>query len=450
MITDMLKKHAENEKASFHMPGHKNGVGFLGAPFSADLFAMDTTELPGTDALIAPEGAILEAEQYAAGLYGAKHSFFLVGGATVGILSMIYSAFRPNDRVIIDRNCHQSVLNGAILAGVNPIYVTPEISPLPDIPGTVSAQSIEKILKQHSDIKGAILTSPNYFGATADIKSIAALLHEHQALLLVDEAHGAHFPFSPAFPESSIRLGADMSVVSLHKTLPAPNQTALLNINNTCSLSEVRDVIRMFQTSSPSYPLLAAMEYGLSYAEKKGKVETARILSLLNSLGCPTLNDPFKLMPTWAEKGNTGYQAEKILRERFGIYVEMCTSHRVLCMVSWCNTDADIQLLQKALGYLNALPSQGEALTVPDQKGGGFSLPQISPAELRKFAPAQLPLDRSSGKICAKTVAAFPPCIPILLPGEVITDEKIAYLKELKKNKSTITGMVDDNITILS
>ncbi len=449
MITDMLKIHSEKEKASFHMPGHKNGVGFLGAPFDGSVFSMDTTELPGTDALIEPEDAILEAEQYAARLYGATHSFFLVNGSTGGILAMIYGAFNPGDRVIVDKNCHQSVLNGIILSGLFPVYVTPECSTLSDVPGTVSPNAIARILAEYPDIKGAVITGPNYYGATADIKNIANLLHQHSALLLVDEAHGAHFPFSNMLPESAVAQGADMSVTSLHKTLPAPNQTALLNIGKHVSIQKVRAAVRMFQTSSPSYVLLAAMEYALHFAEEKGEEETKRLVARLASLGCPTLDDPLKLMPTWADKGISGYDAEEILRTKFGVYIEMCNAHRILCMSSWCNSEADIQRLAEGINYLNAMPTQGKPLKVAPLKGGVISIPELTPAETLRLTQTLVPLKEAENKICASAVSAFPPCVPILLPGERITTEKINYLFELQNNHATITGLVDDSVLVL-
>ncbi len=449
MIINMLKQHKENEKASFHMPGHKNGVGFQGAPFSGALFSFDTTELPGTDALIEPEGAILEAEKYAASLYRAKHSFFLVNGSTGGILAMIYSAFSPGDRVIVDRNCHQSVLNGIVLSGVSPIYVTPEGSRLTDVPGTVSPESVEQALNLYPDIRGAIITGPNYYGATANIKAIADLLHKHNAVLLVDEAHGAHFPFSTRLPDSAISLGADMSVVSLHKTLPAPNQTALLNIGKRISIQKTRTAVRMFQTSSPSYVLLVAMEYALQYAETKGNAETERMLSLLAPLNRPTLDDPLKLLPTWADKGISGYMAEEILRTQFGIYVEMCNTHRILCMASWCNSEADVKRLSEGLAYLDALPQQGEPIACSAKREAGVSISAITPAEATRLPHGLLPLQKSKGKICASAVSAFPPCIPVLLPGEIITSESIAYINELQRNHATITGMTDNMVSVV-
>lgn len=450
MIIDMLKQHNEREKASFHMPGHKKGSGFSDAPFSGEIFTFDTTEVPGTDALIAPEDAILRAEEHAASLYGAKHSFFLVNGSTGGILSMIYSAFRPGDKVIIDRNCHQSVLNGSVFSGLSPIYLTPESTALSDVPGTVKTEKIKALLEENPDIRGAIITSPNYYGATANIREIADLLHKHNALLLVDEAHGAHFPFSNRLPESAVSLGADMSVVSLHKTLPAPNQTALLNIGKNISIEKTRNAIRMFQTSSPSYVLLVAMEYALHYAEEKGEAETERILSLLHSLNCPTLDDPFKLMPTWAEKGISGYMAEEIMRKQFGIYVELCNTQRILCMTSWCNTEGDIRLLSEAIAYLDALPQQGRPITYQASTETSVSIPTITPAEATHLPHKLVPLQKAEGKICAQAVSAFPPCIPILLPGETVTKEKLEYLDDLKMNQATITGLTKDMITIIS
>ncbi len=441
MIINMLKQHNENERTSFHMPGHKKGPGFSDAPFNGEIFAFDTTELPGTDALIAPEGAILEAEKYAAKLYGAKHSFFLVNGSTGGILAMIYSTFRPGDKVIIDRNCHQSVLNGSIFSGLSPIYLTPEPTVLSDVPGTVNVEKIKTLLEENPDIRGAIITSPNYYGATANIREIADLLHKHNALLLVDEAHGAHFPFSNRLPESAVSQGADMSVVSLHKTLPAPNQTALLNIGKNISIETTRMAVRMFQTSSPSYILLAAMEYALHYAEEKGEAETERMLSLLHKLNCPTLDDPFKLMPSWAEKGISGYMAEEIMRKQFGIYIELCNTQRILCMTSWCNTEDDIKRLAESLAYLDTLPRQGEPIIYHAEAGEAVSIPVMTPMEATRHIQKMIPLQEAGGKICASTVSAFPPCVPILLPGEVITEDKIEYLHSLKENHATITGL---------
>ncbi len=450
MIHDMLRKHLKSEKASFHMPGHKNGQGFLGTPFTPRLFAFDTTELSDTDALIAPKGAILEAEQRTAAYYGAKHSFYLVGGSTCGNLAMIYAAFSQGDAVLLDRNCHASILNAATLSGIKPIYLAPEMSRLPDLPGTVTPEGVAEALRQYPEIRGAVITSPNYYGSTADIQKIAEILHHHNALLLVDEAHGAHFPFAKEFPLSAMKQGADMSVTSLHKTLSAPNQTALLHISKNMDTETVRAAVRMFQTSSPSYIFLSAMETALEMAKKSGQNDTERVLSLTKILSCPTLDDPLKLLPTWAEKGLSGYEAEEILRTKFGIYAEMATSHRVLLMSSWANSKKDFSLLKKALDYLDALPVLGPAIPVPQTLKVSIEQPACDLSELRKQQKCLLPLDAAEGKICAEAVSAFPPCIPILLSGEILSSEKLKTLETFIDQKAVITGLTDGKITVIA
>ncbi len=449
MITDMLKRHLEAEKASFHMPGHKNGVGLKGMPFSKDIFSLDTTELWGTDALIHPEDEILEAEKQAAKYYGAHHSFYLVNGSTGGILTMMFHAFRPGDMVLIDRCCHQSVLHAAALTGIVPIYVAPEASALAGVPGTVDSKSIQQLLKKFPTICGAVITSPNYYGAVAPISEIAEILHKHQAVLLVDEAHGAHFPFSSLLPQSAMEQGADMSVTSSHKSLPAPNQTALLHIGKGLETEDVRKTVRMFQTSSPSYVLLAAMEYALDYAATQGEEETQKLLARLDPLSLPRLQDPFKLLPSWAEKGISGYRAEEILRTKFGIYSEMADAHRVLFMTSWCTSNEDIRLLAEAIHYLDALPSEGKPLTAPINIMFEATLPTLTPAEARQRTQKRVPLSESVGKICAAAVSAFPPCIPLLLPGEKITESTLAQISKLAQQGVTITGIEHDTICVI-
>ncbi len=449
MIFDMLKKHLEKEKASFHMPGHKNGVGMAGTPLEHNVFSFDTTELPGTDALIAPESAILEAEQFAAGLYGAKHSFFLVNGSTGGILSMIFAAFHPGDIVIVDRNCHQAVLNGLILSGAQPVFVAPKPTELEGVPGVLTPEAVKLALNKYPDCKGAIITSPNYYGAAADIQKIAEILHTHHAVLLVDEAHGAHFPFSDRFPRSAMQQGADMSVTSLHKTLSAPNQSALLHIGERCSVDEVRAAVRMFQTSSPSYVLLAAMEASLHFAAKRGKEQTELLLDRLRPLHAPSLADPCKLLPGWFSKGISGNQAEKTLREKFGIYAELSNEYRILLMSSWFNSVEDCNRLRDALAYLDTLPAQGAPISFSTVTAPSISAPSLSPADVHHHPRTLLPLENTVGHICSYAVSAFPPCIPILMPGERISVEQIQSLKKLIDENATITGLINGQIFVV-
>ncbi len=440
MILDMLKEHNKRETASFHMPGHKNGNGFLGTAIESPLFAFDTTELCDTDALIQPSGAILEAEKKAAALYGARHSFYLVNGSTGGVLAMLYAAFSAGDTVLVDRNCHQSVLHGFMLLGVHPVYIMPRASRLPGLPGVVAAEDVRSALDEYPEAKGLVITSPTYYGEVADLCAISKILHDHGALLLVDEAHGAHFPFSKAFPKTAMEQGADLSVTSLHKTMPAPNQTALLHMSGTFETDTVRKAVNIFQTSSPSYLLLAAMEQALCFGAEQGAAKTEEILASLSQIDCPRLDDPFKLLPTFCYEDFSPHDAERVFREKFGIYAEMTTPCGLLLMASWCNTKEDIHLLQKAMAYCNGLSKGEEVAPVPYSPRRTWSKSLMPLSELKKAPTEEVPFEEAKGRICAAPVSAFPPCIPILLPGEQIEAEEMEQLLWLKKQGATITG----------
>ncbi|MBE7048010.1 MAG: aminotransferase class I/II-fold pyridoxal phosphate-dependent enzyme [Ruminococcaceae bacterium] len=441
MILDMLKDHNKHETTSFHMPGHKNGNVPLDFILPPNILAYDTTELCDTDALIQPQDTILEAEKKAAKLYGAEHSFYLVNGSTGGVLTMMYVAFSPGDVVLVDRYCHMSVLNGCMLRGIQPVYITPETSRVEGIPGVVSVEMVSRALKQYPMAKGLVLTSPNYYGAAADLTGLAELIHTHRGLLLVDEAHGAHFPFSACFPPTAMEQGADISVTSLHKSLPAPNQTALLHVGKGFNVEHVRSVLRMLQTSSPSYLLLAAMEQALDYSAQIGRERTAQIVAKLKAFNCPTLEDPFKLLPDWRHKGLTGTEVDTIFREQFGIYPEMFTTYGLLLMVSWCNSDEDFNHLGEALEYCSCLPDVSMSpVAVTEGELPPISVPMdflsLSDRDMERIS-----LERAEGRICGTSVSAFPPCIPIILPGEIISREQISYLQQLKRQGCMIVGI---------
>ncbi len=446
-IYDELLAHNKKEKASFHMPGHKNGVGFRGRPLRSALFSFDTTELADTDALIEPTGSILQAEKMAASIYGAGHSLFLVNGATCGILAMFYANFYPGDVVLVDRNCHRSVIHALALCGAEPIYLLPKPSKMPGVPGVLSAEKVAEQFEKNPHIKGVFLTSPNYYGAAADVKKIAQIAHENGALLLVDEAHGAHFPFSDAFPKTAMEQGADLSVVSLHKTLCSPNQTALLHIAKGREVEPVRETVRVFQTSSPSFIFLAAMEDALKAACESGAKQTEWVLSQLGDL--PFLDDPFKRLLLYTEKGYSGFEVDEILRTRFGIYSELCDAQLVLTMSAWANEKKDFKRLKKAVSYLDKLPRKLVEPACWDISLPQAMKPQMTPGEVRNKKTEAVPLKQAQGRICAKTISAFPPCIPVVLPGETILEEQIVTLCKLRENGARIVGLFEENVTVV-
>lgn len=446
-ILDSLICHQERERASFHMPGHKNGAAFAGTRFESSLLALDVTEVAGTDCLAHPEEAIFASQQKAARLYSAEKAFYLVNGATCGILSMFYALFREGDSVLIDRGCHRSAINALAICGINPIYIAPDLDPVRGIPKGFTADKIRAELRKHPEAKGVFITSPNYYGMVSELCEIARATHETGALLLVDEAHGAHFPFDERLPEGAVQQGADASVVSLHKSLPCPNQTALLLLREETYAEELQNAVNTFQTTSPSYVLLVYIEIALELARERGKDLTDTLLKRLAPFAKYQTDDPFKLLLSFTQNGLSGYDAEKILRKEYGIYAELCDQKNVLLMASWANPAEDFALLDKALQRLKSacgksLADSASNISFPEGR------PILTPRAVRAAKKEWIPLQEASGRICARSVTAFPPCIPVILPGEQITPEQMESVHHLMEHQS-IDGISDQKICVV-
>ena len=446
-IKDCLRRHIKKERASFHMPGHKGKSAILGDIFPEDILSFDVTELDGTDCLAHPGDAILKSEERAAKLCGAKRAYYLVNGSSCGILAMFYAYFGEGDTVIVDRTCHRSVINALTLCGIEPIYIAPEQACERSIPKGFTAEKIKKTLNKYPEAKGIFITSPNYYGMTSEIREIANLAHASSIPLLVDEAHGAHFMASNRLPESAIKQGADAAVVSLHKTLPCPNQTALLMINDEKMADKMQKAINVFQTTSPSYVLLSYIEAALALTKDRGAKLTDELLENLKPFSKYQTDDPFKLLVSFAENGLSGYETEKIFREEFGIFAELADEQNVLLMTSWANTQDDFELLKEALNKLSAIKKEKEILPISSflfTEGK----PQISPRKMRSTETEMVEIKNVAGRIAASTVVSFPPCIPIILPGESISTEQIEILLKLSAH-TKIDGIADGNISVV-
>ena len=449
-IEENLIKHLNKEKISFHMPGHKGRNVFLNKENDYDFWQYDTTELSDTDCLQNPQDFLKKAEDKCAKIYGADHSFFLVNGSTSGILAMFFACFKEGDKVVISRDCHKSVINAMIFSGVNPIYVSPLINEY-GLPGGANTAEIEEAFKKNPDCKGVFITSPSYYGIISDISEVSKIAHKYGALVLCDEAHGAHFPFSKKFPESAIKQGADISVVSLHKTLPAPNQTAVLNLGN-CSINRDRmqNAVNMFQTTSPSYVLMCAMEKALDLGAKKGKELTDKIIKLIPDCKyIKSFDDPFKIILDFTEKGFSGFYAAKIMEQKFGIYCEMVQHNYILLMVSWGNDENDFSCLLQAINYIDSLPCgnyKKENYDIELLKNDNIC---NSPRDVAMKDTQNIKLDFAIGRIAAQEVTPFPPCIPIFMPGEKIKKEHIEYIKKLQKEEASIFGIENNCLLVV-
>ena len=391
MLYDKLKKYAESEVYPFHMPGHKRqdiyGDGII--PYNIDL-----TEIYDFDNLHSPNGCIKEIEEKAAQIYGVNNAFLLVNGATGGIISAVRAMSRQGDRVLIARNCHKSVYNAAELLELKAEYIFPnqaESDVKHQFYGSVNPNDIENKLRDFPDTKLVIITSPTYEGICSDIKAISDICRNHGAKLLVDEAHGAHFPFHEAFPSSAIYQGADAVVISLHKTLPSLTQTALLLTNDGELAKKLRSNLAVFET-----------------------------LKKLNVFKCEN-RDIGKLVILTENTNLTGHQLANILRNEYKIETEMSSVDYVIAMTSVCDTESGFECLYNALTEIdskcsiNKFDTPNLIFEAPERKLFAYEC-QDCKSTLTDFKSAV-------GKVSLEYIYAYPPGIPLIVPGEVLSQE---------------------------
>lgn len=443
MLYEQLAARSRQGRISFAMPGHKGGT-WIAPPLHRPL-ELDITELPGTDNMHHPDGILRDALERIAAAYGAAHSYFSVNGSSAGILAALHFAASRCVKGIVDRNCHISVLNALCLTGLQPVYLQPQLSADVGIPGAISPESIKDALHNHPDAGFVFLTSPNYFGLCSDIARIAEIVHAAGNYLIVDEAHGAHFGFSPLLPQSALQQGADIVIQSAHKTLPAANQCALIHLSGRIDAQEFSRWYSLFQTTSPSYPLMALTEYAVQKVAAHG----GQFYQALHECITP-LSAPFPLLRTpvggaadkdftrlvfhTASQGVRGYDAAAFLDQQ-GIDVEMADCNNLVCIATGGNAPEDFTALARALA---ACPSGGAApLFLPPPPVHCSTLPKEA-----FDAPSTLyPLEQAAGRICAGCVASYPPGVPILAPGELVGLEHIAYLREILRQGGTVTGL---------
>lgn len=431
----------------FHMPGHKRNVEVMGNTFP---YHMDITEIEGFDDLHHANGILKECMEDAAKLWGAKSTFFLINGSTSGILSGIRALTKTGDTVLMARGCHRSVYHAIELCHLHPVYLVPPICQNLPIFGSISPQMVKKALQEHPDCKLVILTSPTYEGIVSDIASIAQIVHDAGAYLLVDEAHGAHFGFDAAFPMSAIRLGADIVIQSIHKTLPAPTQTALLHV---CSarvpLAEVRRQLAIFQTSSPSYVLLSQMQRCVTLLQTNGAAYftdyAARLqhfyhaVSHLSKLRVRPLKEDVifdadigKILIDTSHSNINGTTCADILRHQYGIETELSQPSYVLAMTSILDTEKGFLSLIKALCEIDQTLqycTTNTALPLPPPPHAICSITQAleQPQETLSFSDAV-------HRTAADYVWAYPPGIPLIVPGEEFRAELLHYIQTLQNN----------------
>lgn len=436
------------ENLAFHMPGHKFGVG---ADLNKiDITKLDNTEAMGMDNLYEAEGIIAEAMELMATFYGSQKSIFLTNGSTAGILTSIMSTCKEGEKLIVARNAHHSVWSALVLGGIYPVYINPQMINS-GILGQMKKETIEQAIIENPDAKGVMIVSPTYEGIVSDIAGIAEVVHKYDKILIVDEAHGAHFILKNGFPKSAISQGADLVINSMHKTLPTLTQSALLHIcSNRVSYEEVITNLRMIQTSSPSYAMMGIMDYVRDYIIKNKDVinesyikklkqvrkELSEELKHLSLIGYQSqYYDISKVIISTQHANINGYQLADILYREYNITIEAALEEYIIIMTTMADNESSLSIMKKALVEID------ERLTVPEECGkvtGQVIEDKISkaynPRKVFYSDKEWLDIERCINKIVSKNIMLYPPGIPIVAIGETINEEnKALIIKHIDK-----------------
>jgi len=423
MIQDKIRLALKDNPARFCMPGHKGRGVFLD-------IADDVTELPFSDDLHQPSGCIADAQKTVAKLFGAKETFFLVGGSTLGIQTMIRSALKKGDKLALTRDCHISVINSLVLFGIEPVFIESEFNTKFGVYNAVTPQDIHDVIREDERIKGVLVTSPSYYGVCADVAGIADVVHKANAVLLWDEAHGAHLGFCDDLPKSAVVCGADAVVQSAHKTLPAMTQTALLH-NSGLESQKIRDALRILQTSSPSYILMESLERACLEIDNR-RDELPTLIGYCDEIR-KRATDTGRFQPLYSEDKARiilRYNGEQNLMDQFiekGVIPELAEYGLIVFITSINNTEEDFQKLSKALVIVAEEIELGES-------GNKEPLPpldmRMTPQEAYEAKTCWVKKNSAEGRVSARVYYKYPPAIPILCPGAVITQEIVGLIKD--------------------
>ena len=451
-LLDRLTRYCASDALPMHMPGHKRNSDMLPLPAPT---AIDITEIDGFDNLHGAEDILLRCQQRAAQVFGAEETHFLVNGSTSGILAAITACVPRGGTLLMGRNAHKSALNAVTIGGIVPEYLYPEFLSASGISGAIRPDDVRAALEAGSDIRCVFITSPTYEGVISDIAAIARICHDHNALLIVDEAHGAHLGFG-GLPASAIRSGADIVIQSVHKTLGSLTQTALLHVSGPrVDRDRLRKMLTVYQTSSPSYILMASIDECVCRMATDGSqladawlhrvsdfrenTDQLRHLHLLPTENC--LVDPSKIIISTLGANISGPQLQQRLREEFRIELEMAAGHYAIAMTGIGDTDATLRRLSDALLTIDATLSAAPALPPADPM-----LPPVmclTPAEADWLPVEDVPVAEAAGRICAETVFAYPPGIPLIVPGEAVDGEHLLRLLRQKENGVALHSTTD-------
>jgi arginine decarboxylase len=466
-LFETIMNHAKNRVVSFHTPGHKNGRGVdrrLRSFTGRNLYYMDVTVFPEVDSLHDPVGPIKKAQQLMAMAYGVEHSFFLVNGSSVGNMSMLMSACRPGDSVIISRNAHKSTMAGVILSGVWPIWIQPKVDQNLDILFDSSPEQIEEALRLFPEAKAVFVTSPTYNGVAADLVKIKEICRARGKILLVDEAHGPHLKFHKDLPVSAVEAGADMCVQSTHKILSALSQGSVLHLqSDLVDVTRVRKIVSMLQTTSPNYVILSSLDAARRQAVLDGERLLERVIrnaemarkrvNRMKNIFSFTRQDIVargydldvtKLTLNVTRTGLAGQEIEDILAEKYKVQVDAADLFNMIAIMGIGSDKSDVDRLVDALADIDDKyrgGAQNWVLQIPELTTEMV----MNPRDVFLLHKSKrVPLSKAVGQISAQTLTPYPPGIPVLIPGERITREIVNYLADLSDKDIRVVGQEGD------
>ena len=466
-IFEALKKYKEDRIVRFDVPGHKGGRGnkeltnFLGQ----DCLLVDVNSMKPLDNLSHPTSVIREAEKIASEAFGAKNTFFIVNGTTAAVQAMIMSTCKAGDKIIMPRNVHRSAINALVICGAIPVYVDPGVDKELGISLGMRFSDVEEAILKNKDAKAVLVNNPTYYGICSNLKRIVEVAHENNMLVLVDEAHGTHFYFGENMPISAMKAGADMAAVSIHKTGGSLTQSSFLLCGENVNSNYVRQIINLTQTTSASYLLLVSLDLARKNLSINGKEIFKKTVNLaeyareeINNLGGYNAFskelidgdrvfdfDETKLSINTLNIGLAGIEVYDILRDEYGIQIEFGDIGNILAIISAGDRILEIERLISALSEIKRLYSKDKAGMLESE----YINPEVVLPPQKAFYSNKkpMPLDSNSiGEISTEFIMAYPPGIPILAPGERITQDVLDYIYYAKEKGSLLIGTQDMNI----
>lgn len=494
-LLDALVAYTEERPAYFKIPGHRyeRGISPRWRQWTGDgVFRFDLTEAEGLDDLHCPRGVIREAQELTAEVFGARRSYFLVNGTTCGNEAMLLAAVGEGDEVLVPRNAHKSVLMGLILGGARPVWMMPEMDGETGLCGVITPQAVEEKLRNHPRCRAVFLVSPTYYGVCSDVAAIAEVCHRHQAVLLVDEAHGGHLYFSDKLPRGAILQGADLCAQSMHKVTGSLTQSSLLHVgSDRVDEGRLAGSLHMVQSTSPSYLLMTSLDAARYELALHGRemVERARTLAEnarerigkipgIRCYGREILGkavfelDPTRLVITAAGLGLTGYQLADLLYDRYRVGMELADQRHVVAVVTYANEEGEMDRLADALEDISRkyyepgrkCPKNCPGGKDPEEERSGSrksagenqdtsfvpSLPEYvcSPRKAWFARKQTIPWKEAAGKVAGEALIPYPPGIPLVNPGERVSREIWEYMERYRREGLPFHGPADEKLSM--